>query len=77
MIAVKKAFQHAWKGYTTYAFGHDMLKPISRRWDDWFSVGDDLMGLTFWHYQKTLFLKYSNSHSTLVDYKSYHFYDAR
>lgn len=46
MAAVKEAFQHAWAGYREYAWGHDMLKPVSRRWDDWFSQGNDLMGLT-------------------------------
>ncbi|KAG1061733.1 hypothetical protein G6F42_027596 [Rhizopus arrhizus] len=29
--AVKKSFLHGWKGYTTYAFGHDELKPLSNK----------------------------------------------
>jgi mannosyl-oligosaccharide alpha-1,2-mannosidase len=29
--AVKEAFLHGWKGYKTYAFGHDELKPISNQ----------------------------------------------
>lgn len=33
------AFQHAWKGYTTYAWGHDHLKPISRSAHNWFGLG--------------------------------------
>lgn len=27
--AVKEAFQHAWDGYTKYAFPHDELRPVS------------------------------------------------
>ena len=30
------AFQHAWKGYKTYAWGHDHLRPISRGAQNWF-----------------------------------------
>ena len=28
--AVVDAFKHAWKGYKTYAWGHDHLRPISK-----------------------------------------------
>lgn len=28
--AVVNAFRHAWKGYKTYAWGRDQLKPISK-----------------------------------------------
>ena len=45
-IAIKQAFQHAWKGYKEFAWGHDMLKPMSRRYEDWFSTQTDHMGLT-------------------------------
>ena len=33
------AFQHAWKAYTDYAWGHDHLKPISQKAHDWFGLG--------------------------------------
>lgn len=36
---VKKAFQHAWKGYKQFAWGHDHLKPISEGYHDWFGLG--------------------------------------
>ncbi|KAG2215703.1 hypothetical protein INT46_003915 [Mucor plumbeus] len=29
--AIKKSFLHGWKGYKTYAFGHDELKPLSNK----------------------------------------------
>ena len=45
-LAIKQAFQHAWKGYKQFAWGHDMLKPMSRRYEDWFSTQTDHMGLT-------------------------------
>ncbi|XP_017779795.1 PREDICTED: endoplasmic reticulum mannosyl-oligosaccharide 1,2-alpha-mannosidase [Nicrophorus vespilloides] len=37
--AVIDAFKHAWKGYKTYAWGHDHLKPISEGYHDWFGLG--------------------------------------
>lgn len=37
--AVVNAFLHAWKGYKTYAWGHDHLKPISQIYNDWFHLG--------------------------------------
>ncbi|PIA13221.1 class I Alpha1,2-mannosidase, partial [Coemansia reversa NRRL 1564] len=37
--AVREAMVHAWKGYTTYAFGKDELQPLShshnQRWGNW------------------------------------------
>jgi len=45
-LAIKQAFQHAWKGYKQFAWGHDMLKPMTRRYEDWFSTQTDHMGLT-------------------------------
>ncbi|KAL3284844.1 hypothetical protein HHI36_018983 [Cryptolaemus montrouzieri] len=36
---VVKAFQHAWRGYKQYAWGHDHLKPISKSYHDWFGLG--------------------------------------
>ncbi|CUG30980.1 mannosyl-oligosaccharide alpha-1,2-mannosidase, putative [Bodo saltans] len=33
--AVKDAFQHSWKGYTTYAMGMDELQPRSRSGKNW------------------------------------------
>ncbi|XP_072344366.1 mannosidase, alpha, class 1B, member 1b [Scyliorhinus torazame] len=38
-IAVIEAFQHAWKGYKQYAWGHDELKPISKTYSEWFGLG--------------------------------------
>ncbi|KAK9882417.1 hypothetical protein WA026_020938 [Henosepilachna vigintioctopunctata] len=37
--AVVEAFQHAWKGYKQYAWGHDHLKPITKSHHDWFGLG--------------------------------------
>lgn len=37
--AIVRAFQHAWKGYKEYAWGHDHLKPISEGYHDWFGLG--------------------------------------
>ncbi|KAL1517235.1 hypothetical protein ABEB36_001025 [Hypothenemus hampei] len=37
--AVIKAFQHAWKGYKKFAWGHDHLRPISETYHDWFGLG--------------------------------------
>ncbi|XP_026477334.1 endoplasmic reticulum mannosyl-oligosaccharide 1,2-alpha-mannosidase isoform X1 [Ctenocephalides felis] len=37
--AVVEAFKHAWKGYKTFAWGHDHLKPISETYHDWFGLG--------------------------------------
>ena len=37
--AVVAAFQHAWKGYKTYAWGHDHLRPISKGAQNWFGLG--------------------------------------
>lgn len=37
--AVVAAFEHAWKGYRKYAWGHDNLRPVSRQSSDWFGLG--------------------------------------
>lgn len=37
--AVVAAAQHAWKGYKKFAWGHDNLKPISRKHHEWFGLG--------------------------------------
>lgn len=37
--AVIEAFQHAWKGYKQFAWGHDELKPISKAYSEWFGLG--------------------------------------
>lgn len=34
--AVKREFLHAWNGYKQYAWGHDDLLPVSKRWRDWY-----------------------------------------
>lgn len=36
---VVNAFLHAWKGYRTYAWGQDHLRPISKTGQDWFGLG--------------------------------------
>ncbi|QQP56563.1 alpha-1_2-Mannosidase, partial [Caligus rogercresseyi] len=37
--SVVDAFKHAWKGYRTYAWGQDHLKPISMGTMNWFGLG--------------------------------------
>lgn len=37
--AVLNAFKHAWSGYCKHAWGHDHVKPISRKYQDWFNLG--------------------------------------
>ena len=37
--AVVAAFQHAWQGYRSYAWGRDHLKPISKTYETWFDLG--------------------------------------
>ena len=37
--AVVAAFQHAWQGYRSYAWGMDHLKPISKVHQTWFGLG--------------------------------------
>ncbi|XP_064420479.1 mannosidase, alpha, class 1B, member 1b [Latimeria chalumnae] len=41
--AVIEAFQHAWKGYKDFAWGHDELKPISKSYSEWFGLGLTLL----------------------------------
>lgn len=31
---IRSAFQHAWKGYSTFAYGHDELLPVSASFSD-------------------------------------------
>lgn len=67
--AVVKAFQHAWKGYKQFAWGHDHLKPISGGYSDWFGLGLTIVdsldtmfimgleeGMYWWHTHKNLFI---------------------
>src|SRR5579864_615340 len=35
---VRRDFQHAWRGYMKYAWGHDALKPLSNSYRDWYSA---------------------------------------
>lgn len=37
--AVVAAFKHSWNGYKKYAWGHDNVKPMSRRYHEWFGLG--------------------------------------
>ncbi|XP_014282102.1 endoplasmic reticulum mannosyl-oligosaccharide 1,2-alpha-mannosidase [Halyomorpha halys] len=37
--AVVSAFKHAWKGYKKWAWGHDNLRPISKKPSNWFKLG--------------------------------------
>lgn len=37
--AVVAAFEHAWKNYRKFAWGHDNLKPESMAYGDWFGLG--------------------------------------
>lgn len=37
-MAVRKGFQHAWKGYSTYAWGSDDFHPNSKHGSDWFGI---------------------------------------
>lgn len=37
--AVVAAFEHAWTGYRQFAWGHDNLKPNTKRASDWFGLG--------------------------------------
>ena len=36
---VVEAMLHAWNNYRKYAWGHDILKPLSKGWKEWFGVG--------------------------------------
>lgn len=36
---VVKATKHAWTGYKKFAWGHDHLRPITMKYDDWFHLG--------------------------------------
>jgi hypothetical protein len=35
---VKQEFLHAWNAYKKYAWGHDLLKPLSKSYQDWYDV---------------------------------------
>ncbi|MFQ5690405.1 MAG: GH92 family glycosyl hydrolase [Gemmatimonadota bacterium] len=35
---VVEEFRHAWRGYRKYAWGHDALRPLSRRPRDWYGA---------------------------------------
>eukprot|EP00808_Paulinella_micropora_P015161 g9626.t1 len=37
--AVVTAMKWAWKGYKEYAWGKDMLRPVSKTYEEWFGVG--------------------------------------
>ena len=37
--AVVGAFKHAWSAYKKYAWGYDMLLPVSKSYETWFGLG--------------------------------------
>lgn len=37
--AVVAAFKHSWDGYKKYAWGHDNVKPMSKKYHEWFGLG--------------------------------------
>lgn len=37
--AIVAAFKHSWDGYKKYAWGHDNVKPMSKRYHEWFGLG--------------------------------------
>lgn len=41
--AVVEAFQHAWKSYKKFAWGHDELRPVSERPLDWLQLGETIV----------------------------------
>jgi hypothetical protein len=36
--SIRTEFLHAWNGYKQYAWGHDALKPLSRKSHDWYGT---------------------------------------
>ena len=40
---VKAEFLHAWYGYKRYAWGHDALRPLSKKSLDWYGPGQSLL----------------------------------
>ncbi|KAH9416604.1 Endoplasmic reticulum mannosyl-oligosaccharide 1,2-alpha-mannosidase [Dermatophagoides pteronyssinus] len=36
---IQEAIQHSWNGYRKYAWGKDMLKPITQKGSNWFGIG--------------------------------------
>lgn len=41
--AAKRELLHAWNGYKRYAWGHDDLLPMSKKWRDWYGTEPLLM----------------------------------
>ena len=35
---VRKEFLHSWNAYKKYAWGHDMLRPVSKTYVDWYKT---------------------------------------
>jgi len=35
---VRQEFLHSWNGYKQYAWGHDELRPLSKKYRDWYAV---------------------------------------
>ena len=40
---IVEAFRHAWRGYRDYAWGRDILLPVSRGHEEWFDLGVTLV----------------------------------
>ena len=41
---IQEAIQHSWNGYRKYAWGKDMLKPITQKGSNWFGIGLTILG---------------------------------
>lgn len=51
---VKSAFQHAWNGYSSFAYGHDELQPITNGTTDSRYSKDTLQASCYRRANKTL-----------------------
>lgn len=51
--AVRGAFQHAWRGYKSHAWGKDELKPVSKTYKNWVGNG---IGLTILDSMSTMII---------------------
>jgi mannosyl-oligosaccharide alpha-1,2-mannosidase len=71
--AVKEAFKHAWKGYSTYAMGHDELRPLTNGSADGFNGwGATLVDSldTLWIMGLTDEFEWAVANVTQIDFKT-------